>query len=113
MLNGSKKYRGIKFLKVEQKFLNVKVLNKNKAQKSLSINTPNSSNKSKEKSVKSSVNDYPYRTERNNSIKGIAKKINSCKRINIFKDSNIFKNIKKRILKKKKKEKHRLLKFLN
>ena len=109
MLNGSKKYRGIKFLNVEQKFLNAKVLNKKKIQKSVSIYTPMSSNKSKEKSVKSSINDYPYGTEeeksqrvRNISIKRSYKKINSCKRIYAFKDSNIFKNIKKKDFEEKK-----------
>ena len=103
MLDGSKKYRGIKFLNVDQKFLNVKVLNKKTLQKSVSINTPISSNKSKEKSGKSSANDYPYGTEeeksprlRNISIKRSYKKINSCKRLNTFKDPNIFKNIKKK-----------------
>ena len=63
MLNSPKKYRGIKFLNVEQKFLNVKVLNKEKAKKSLSINTPILSNKMTEKSLKSSINDYPYKSE--------------------------------------------------
>ena len=103
MLDGSKKYRGIKFLNVDQKFLNVKVLNKKTLQKSVSINTPISSNKSKEKSGKSSANDYPYGTEeeksprlRNISIKRSYKKINSCKRLNTFKDQNLFKNIKKK-----------------
>ena len=56
MLNGSKKYRGIKFL-------NVKVLNKSIAKKSLSINNPILSNKGNEKSIKSSGLDYPFRTE--------------------------------------------------
>ena len=109
MINDTKKYRGIKFLNVEQKFLNVKVLNKNKIQKSISINTPNSSNKSKDQSIKSSINDNPNRTEeekstrvKNFSSKGFYKKLNSCKRINVFNDPNIFKNIKKRNFEEKK-----------
>jgi hypothetical protein len=104
MLNSPKKYRGIKFLNVEQKFLNVKVLNKNKAKKSLSINTPILSNKMTEKSLKSSINDYPYKSEeeispifRNDSIKKRSKRRNTIE----IKDSNIYKIIKKKNIEEK------------
>ena len=105
MLNSPKKYRGIKFLNVDQQFLNVKVLNKNKAKKALSINTPKLCNRTNEKSLKSSVIDSPYKTEeekspilRNNSIKKSNKKLLAYKRINSIKikDSNIYKLIKKK-----------------
>lgn len=111
MLNSPKKYRGIKFLNVEQKFLNIKVLNKKKAKKSLSINTPIINNGTNEKSLKSSVNDYPYKTEeekspliRNYSNKKSSKKLFSSKGINSiqFKDSNIYKIIKRKNIEEKK-----------
>jgi hypothetical protein len=107
MLNSPKKYRGIKFLNVDQQFLNVKVLNKNKAKKSLSINSPILNNRINEKSLKSSV----HKTEderspiiRNNSIKKSNKKLFCCKRLNSIeiKDSNIYKLIKKKNIEEKK-----------
>ena len=114
MLNSPKKYRGIKFLNVDQKFLNIKVLNKKKAQKSLSINTPILNNGTNEKSLKSSANDYPYKTEeeksplvRNYSNKKSSKKLFSSKGINSInsiqiKDSNIYKIIKRKNIEDKK-----------
>ena len=111
MLNSPKKYRGIKFLNVDQQFLNVKVLNKKKAKKALSINTPNLNNRTNEKSLKSSVIDSPYKTEeekspilKNNSIKKYNTKMLAYKRINSIKikDSNIYKLIKKKNIEEKK-----------
>ena len=109
MLNGSKKYRRIKFLNVDQKFLNPKVLNKKKALKSISINTVNSSNKSKEKLLKSSVVFFPFKIEeeKNSKVKNIDikrsnKRVYSCRKIDTIKNSNIFKNIKKMNFEEKK-----------
>jgi len=105
MLNSPKKYRGIKFLNVEQKFLNAKILNKKKAKKSISINTPILTSGTNEKSLKSSVIDYPYKTEeeksplvRNYSIKKSNKKLLSSKGTNSIKnkDSNIYKIVRKK-----------------
>ena len=105
MLNSPKKYRGIQFLNVDQKFLNVKILNKKKARKCISINTPILINGTNEKSLKSSVIDYPYKTEeeksplvRNYSNKKSSKKLLSSKGTNSknIKDSNNFKLIRKK-----------------
>ena len=81
------------------------------AQKSLSINTPNLISGKNEKSLKSTLIDYPYKTEeekspivRNYSIKKSNKNLISCKRESSIKneESNIYKIIKKKSIEEKK-----------
>ena len=102
MADSTKKYKGIKFLKVEhQLFQNVKEFNKKKIIKTISIKDPSPfSRGSENKSLKSYIFEYPLKKEEEknpentNSLRDIRKYKSNKLCLFKFQDSNIFKKIK-------------------